>query len=244
MMDKNYFDHASVNLEILKKRAFNYRWAEVEEGVIPLTAADPDFPAPPQVIDALTNYIKDGYLSYTPKLGLPTFKKAISDALWRRKKEAVAPDLILPIDSAARGMAVIAKAFLNPGDEVIIFDPVDYLFAESVRAAGAIPVLFPARVVDGSIDLDGLDKLITPKTKMLGLCNAHNPLGMLYSEADLKKILDMCNAHDLWIMNDEIWSDIVYTDMPFTSILSLGAERNRKTSCQYMDFPKAMRLPD
>lgn len=224
-----YFDDGNVNFEILKKRAFNYRWAEVPEGVIPLTAADPDFPAHPAVREAIIDYAKDGYFSYTPHRGMPDFMESISSALKRRKNEDVPPELILPIDSAARGMYVIAQTVLRPGDEMIVFDPVDFLFKQSCLSAGATPVLFPARLNGDHIDLSQLENYITPKTRMIGLCNPHNPLGTLYTREDLEHILKLAEKYDLYIMNDEIWSDIVYRPKKFLSILELGAERNRKT---------------
>lgn len=224
-----YFDNAAINFDVLKKRAFNYRWAEVPDGVIPLTAADPDFPAHPAVREAIINYAKEGYFSYTPHRGMPDFMESISKALKLRKNEDVPPELILPIDSAARGMYVIAQTVLQPGDEMIVFDPVDFLFRQSCLSAGATPVLFPARLDGDHIDLSELERNITPKTKMIGLCNPHNPLGALYTREDLEHILSLAEKYDLYIMNDEIWSDIVYPPKKFISILELGAQRNRKT---------------
>jgi len=224
------FSDENVHLDVLKRRAYNYRWAELPEGVIPLTAADPDFPAPEPVGRAMTNYIRDGYYSYTPKLGFPEFRTAIANALWERKGERVPQELILPIDSAARGMYEIARALLKPGDEMIVFDPVDYLFRESARAVGAKVVLYPAKLSDGRVDLGGLERYISPRTKMIGLCNPHNPLGALYRKEDLATLLDLCEQHDLYVMNDEIWSDIVYPDAKFVSILSLGAEKCRRVA--------------
>lgn len=222
------FDNDTVKLNVLKKRAYNYRWAEVQDGVIPLTAADPDFPVAPEITNDLIDYIKEGYFSYTPKLGFPEFKQSIANGLKERKKEDIDPDLILPIDSVARGMYIIAETVLKPGDEAIIFDPVDYLFKQSVLAAGATPILFPAKVVDDKIDISKLEDYITPKTKMIGLCNPHNPLGMMYSSEDLKTILDLAEKHDLYIMNDEIWSDIVFPEKEFTSILTVAPEKNHR----------------
>ena len=71
------FDDSNVRLNVLKQRAYNYRWAEVDDGVIPLTAADPDFPVAEPVRQAMIDYINGGYFSYTPKLGLPEFKLAL-----------------------------------------------------------------------------------------------------------------------------------------------------------------------
>lgn len=224
------FTNAEVNIEVLRQRAYNMRWAEVPEGVIPLTAADSDFPAAPEIGQALNDYISGGYFSYTPKLGYPSLREAVAKAMWERKGEKVNPDLVLPIDSAARGMDAIAKTVLEPGDEVIVFDPVDLLFGISMRGCGAKVILYPMkRRADGSIDFSDLEDYITPKTKMLGLCNPHNPLGKLYPLEDLDHILSLSEKYGFYIMNDEVWSDIVYPDATFRSILSLGNDRNKRT---------------
>ena len=224
------FTNEDVILKILRQRAYNLRWAEVDEGVIPLTAADPDFPAPKAVADALTEYIQGGYFSYTPKRGFPEFAESLSRALKARKNEEIDPDLILPVDSAARGMHIIAQTVLKPGDEALVFDPVDFLFKTSMEAAGAKVNLFPMTFrEDGTIDFSSIEKYITPKTKMLGLCNPHNPLGKVYPKEDLEYLLDLSKKYGFYIMNDEIWSDIVYSDAEFTSICSFGKEKNKKT---------------
>ena len=123
---------------------------------------------------------------------------------------------------------------MKPGDEALIFDPVDYLFVKSTESAGATPVYFPCKVTkDNRIDLSRLEEYITPKTRMIGLCNPHNPLGTLYSREDLQLILDLAEKYDLYIMNDEIWSDIVYPPAEFVSILSLHPENNHRVLSVY-----------
>ena len=221
------FDGRNVNLDALKKKAFNLRWAEVEEGVIPLTAADPDYPIAPEIKEAMADYIEDGYFSYSPKMGLPEFKTALSKALKERKGEEIAEDLILPVDSAARGMAIIAEAHLKPGDEMIVFDPCDFLFREACLKAGATPVSFPVPLdtQNRKMDLSHLEEYVTDKTKMIGLCNPHNPYGLTYTEEELDQLMKVCEKHDLLIMNDEIWSDIIYPDSEYKSIYCLGKKR-------------------
>ena len=153
----NSFTNSEVNLEVLKKRAYNMRWAEVEEGMIPLTAADPDFPAPREIADSLIEYIKGGYFSYTPKRGFPEFGESLARAVKNRKNEDIDPKLVLPVDSAARGMHIIAQAVLTPGDEALVFDPVDFLFKTSMEAAGAKVNLFPMKFrEDGTIDFSDI----------------------------------------------------------------------------------------
>ncbi|MBQ1477889.1 MAG: pyridoxal phosphate-dependent aminotransferase [Erysipelotrichaceae bacterium] len=223
----NYFDDQNVNLEALKKKAFNLRWAEVEEGVIPLTAADPDYPIAPEIREAMRDYIDDGYFSYSPQLGLPEFREAFSKAVKERKGEEIDPSCVLPLDSAARAMAVIAQAFLKPGDEMIVFDPCDFLFREACLSAGGTPVSLSVPLDPGNrkMDLSHFEEVITEKTKMIGLCNPHNPYGLTYTKEELDCIMTICEKHDLLILNDEIWSDIIYPDSEFNSIYTLGNER-------------------
>lgn len=230
---QNLFDNNSIRFDVLHQRAYNLRWAEQEEGVIPLTAADIDFPCAQPIVQAIIDYAQAGYFSYTPKRGLPEFRRSMARYLNQRKKEPITEDLILPIDSAARAMSVIAKAVLKPGDEAIVFDPVDFLFKTSMEAAGGKIVLFPMKIRDGHIDFSDLESYITPKTKMLGLCNPHNPLGLCYPLKDLDHILRLSEKHGFYIMNDEIWSDIIFSDASFHSILELGAQRNRRTLSVY-----------
>lgn len=223
----SFFDDENVNLDVLKRKAYNLRWAEVEEGVIPLTAADPDFPCPPMVKQAMLDYISDGYFSYTPKTGFDDFKIALSNYVKDLKNENIPAKNVLPVDSAARAMYIVAKAFLKPGDEMIVFDPCDFLFRESCLAAGAIPVYYSCVIDEKNrkMDLSKLESCITEKTKMIGLCNPHNPYGLTYTKEELDYIMSLCEKYDLYIMNDEIWSDIVYPDAKFESIYCLGNER-------------------
>lgn len=225
--DTDLFKNKNVNFNILKKRAYNLRWAEVPDGVIPLTAADIDFPVSEEITKALIDYIKPGYFSYTPTLGFPEFRREIAKYLQERGENIVS-DNVLPVDSVARGMYIVAKAILKPGDEAIVFDPVDFLFKNSVSSAGAKPVYFPTKIIDGKIDFTNLEKYITPKTKMLCLCNPDNPLGLVYGDEELSIISSICNKYNLYIMNDEIWSDIVYGERPFKSILSVDDDLSKR----------------
>ena len=227
------FTNENIKFDVLRRRAYNMRWAEQDADVIPLTAADHDFPCAPEVVQALQDYIKEGYFTYTPHRGFPSFKEAIAKALKERKNEDVNPDFVLPIDSAARGMKVIADAVLQPGDEVIVFDPVDFLFRTSMESAGAKVILFPTNLQSDCVSLEGLEDYITPKTKMLGFCNPHNPMGMLYKKKDLDYLLRLSEKYGFYIMNDEIWSDMIYPECEFTSLLHFGAERNARTLTVY-----------
>lgn len=223
------FDDSTVNVGILKERAYNLRWATVPEGVIPLTAADPDFPSAPQIAEALTKFIKDRYLCYGPHEGLPQFKESVAQFFHNKRNVPAKPEFTFPVDSAAFGIYVICKAFLEKGDEAIIFNPVDFLFKYSIETVGAVAVPYGIPPGQEFVDFWELETLITPKTKMICLCNPLNPTGKVFTPAELKILGEIAIKHNLIILSDEIWSDIVYQPYTYTSIASLDESIRQRT---------------
>jgi aminotransferase len=222
------FQNSSVRLEILKERAYNLRWAAVQDGVIPLTAADPDFPCAPQIAEAICKYAKDRYFCYGPPEGLPVFKESMAAYFQIKRRVPVTPDLLFPVDSAAFGIYLTCKAVLNPGDEAIVFDPVDFLFRYSIESVGASAVPFSIPPGNIPVDFALLEKLITKNTKLICLCNPLNPTGKVFTKSELETFGELACRYNLLILSDEIWSDIVFAPHSFTSIASLDeAVRNR-----------------
>jgi aminotransferase len=221
------FSDRSVDLSVLRTRAYNFRWAAVPRDTIPLTAADPDFPAAPQIIEAIQRYTSAGYLSYSPAEGLPELRDAAAQSLRARRGIDCDAGRVFVTDSAASALFLVARfAISEPGQEAIIADPVDFLFERSVAAAGGVVRRLPLRRGRGySFDPDELEALIRPgKTRLLSICNPHNPLGRVFTHAELSALAEVALRHDLWIMSDEVWADIVYAPHAHTSIASLGGE--------------------
>lgn len=218
------FNANHVNLTVLKQRAYNLRWATVPEDVIPLTAADPDFPCSQAIRSAVEQYSKEGYFSYTPPQGLPEFKMAMHNFLNSSRSWSVKPENILPVDSAAFGIYLTCQTFLSPGDEAIIFDPVDFLFHYAITEVGATPIRFAIPPGTDYVDFSKLEQLITPKTKLICLCNPLNPTGKVFTQNELKQLGEIAIRHNIIILSDEIWSDIVFKPHVFTSIGSISDE--------------------
>ena len=223
------FSNESVNLQTLSKRAFNLRWAAVPEGTIPLTAADPDFPCAEPIREAVAKYARDGYFSYGPAEGLLTFRNSLASNYLETRNVSYQADQILPVDSAAFGIYLTCKTYLSAGDEAIIFDPVDFLFRYSVEAVGATAVAFPTPQSLDAIDFSSLEQYISAKTKMICLCNPLNPTGKVFSKEELKSLGEIAIKHNLIILSDEIWSDIIFAPHAFTSIASIDEEIKKRT---------------
>ncbi len=222
------FENSTVNLTLLQKRAFNLRWATVPDGVIPLTAADPDFPCAAEITEAIASFAKDRYFCYGPPEGLADFKESMAAYYTDKRSIPANPGFIFPVDSAAFGIYLTCKAFISAGDEAIIFDPVDFLFRYSIEQVGGVAVPFAIAPGTDDMSFEAMEALITPKTRMICLCNPLNPTGKVFTKKELLLLGDIACRHNLIILSDEIWSDIVFTPHTYTSIASLGDEiRNR-----------------
>lgn len=230
----NLFSDSTVRLDLLRERAFNLRWAQQPADVIPLTAADPDFPVCPAVQEQLVRYVRDGVLSYGPPEGLPQFREAVAHWMRTTRQMNCAPEQVFATDSAASGMAVVARASLNRGDEVLIPDPVDFLLHHTVERAGAVPVrvsVAPGTTAEEFIA--GMEKRFTARTRMLWLCNPHNPLGVVYAREWLQKVAEWAIRRGLRIVADEIWSDIVYAPHQHVSLAAISPEIDHSTVTVY-----------
>lgn len=206
----DWFSDNKVNLAGLKKKAFNYRWATVDEGVIPLTAADPDFPVAEPIVKAIVDYSSDGYFSYGPPQGLIEFREAVAAYYDRNYHVQTSASNILPVNSAAFGLFVVAQYILKPGDNAIIPNPVDFLFRKSIEHAGAEVRTSCLDKSTSHFDLNEVESLIDANTKAIFICNPNNPLGKTSSKEALTALINLAKKHDLWIVSDEIWADIDY----------------------------------
>jgi aspartate/methionine/tyrosine aminotransferase len=222
------FDHANVRIDLLRQRAFNLRWASVEEGVIPLTAADPDFPCAPEIAEAIARYAADRYLSYAPAEGLLFFREALSEYYISKRNVSLKPAGVMACDSAAFGIMAVCKAFLKAGDEAIVFNPVDFLFKHAVEACSAKAMSWDMPLSpSGSPDFNQLEEIITSKTKLICLCNPLNPTGKVFTRDELLQLAVIADKHNLIILSDEIWSDIVFQPSIYESIASLPEAASR-----------------
>lgn len=229
-MSETSFHHRSIKLDSLREKAYNLRWASLPEGVIPLSSGDSDFPVAEPISKALTEFINDGYFPYPPANGYPFFLQAVAQYYLRRNVD-VNPDLVIATNSAASAINVVCKALLSLGDEVIIMEPVDFLFRYNIELAGGQVISYNLAIDPSEeVDVNRLGALINQKTKAIFLCNPHNPTGKVFTRLELLAIGELALKHNLFLVSDEIWSEIVYSDStPFTSISSLGEEISRRT---------------
>lgn len=225
----NEHQSLGVNVSLLRQRAYNLRWATLPEGYIPLTAADPDYPGPIAIAEALSKYATDRYWSYAPPEGIIAFRESMAKFYIEKRSVPASAQHIIATDSAANGIFIACKAILKKDDEAIIFDPVDFLFNYSIELVGAKSIRFATPQHINKLDFDALEQLITPKTKLICLCNPLNPTGKVFTKEELISLGEIAVKHNITILSDEIWSDIIFKPFSFTSIASLDESIRKRT---------------
>ena len=213
------------DFDALRTRAHNLRWATVAADVIPLTAADPDLPVASPIIDAITAYVRTPHLSYGPAAGIPEFGAAVARHFKTTKDATVASARVIATNSAASGITLVARHLLKSGDEVVVQDPVDFLVAESARRAGATLRFWRADA--GRWTAEGLRAAITPATRAVFVCSPHNPVGALWTPAEVSAIAAVASEYQLTLVSDEVWSDVVLDGRPFRSFAAHAQEACR-----------------
>lgn len=198
--------------------------------VVGFGTGEPDFNTPDNINMAGIRAICDGKTKYTPAAGIIPLRKAIA----QRLKEDCGVDYdytqIVVASGAKHSVYIALAAITNPGDEIIIPAPFWVSYYEMVRMVSGTPVIVEAGEEQNfKITAQQLEAAITDKTKCLMLNNPSNPTGMIYSAEELRAIADVCVKHDLYILADEIYYQLIYDGIEFTSIASLGEEVKERT---------------
>lgn len=198
--------------------------------VVGFGTGEPDFNTPDNINMAGIRAICDGKTKYTPAAGIIPLRKAIA----HRLKEDCGVDYdytqIVVASGAKHSVYIALAAITNPSDEIIIPAPFWVSYYEMVRMVGGTPVIVEAGEEQNfKITAQQLEAAITEKTKCLMLNNPSNPTGMIYSADELRAIADVCVKHDLYILADEIYYQLIYDGIEFTSIASLGDEVKERT---------------
>lgn len=190
--------------------------------VIGMNIGEPDFNTPKHVIDACTKAMLDGHTKYTPVAGVLPLRESISKKLLQENGVKYSPDNIVVSTGAKQALNNAVMAVCNPGDEVIILKPCYVSYVEIVKLADALPILVETKKGDFQIDLQAIERAITPKTKAIIINTPNNPCGTVYSENDLRRLGDLAAEHDFYVISDEVYEKFIYGTGKHVCIASLG----------------------
>ena len=182
-----------------------------EVGALNLAQGFPDFAMPQAMKDAACAAIQGDINQYAVTWGAPPLRLAIAEKYRRWYNLPVDPDKNVTVTcGATEAMASVFLAMINPGDEVIIFEPWYENYGPDAILAEASPKFVPLDPPDWTLDLDKLKKAVTKKTKAIVVNTPHNPTGRVFTRAEMDAIAKLCIEHDLWAFTDEIYEHIRY----------------------------------
>lgn len=189
--------------------------------VIKLNIGQPDLPTPQEGLDALKN-IDRTVLEYSPSEGLLSLRKRLVD-YYQRFKINVDVDDIIVTTGGSEAVLFAFMACLDPGDEIIVPEPAYANYMAFAISAGAKIVTVPSSIEQGFAlpPVEDFEKLITPRTKGILICNPNNPTGYLYTQREMNQIRDLVKKYDLFLFSDEVYREYCYTGAPYISAFHL-----------------------
>ena len=171
----------------------------------------PDFAGPDFLKQAAIKAIQSDVNQYAPGSGWLRLREAIARKMARYYGLPVDPATEITVTSGAtEAIFATIMGLVNPGDEVILFEPYYDSYLPSVQMAGGIPRFYTLRPPDWTIDREQLGALFSPKTKLILVNTPHNPTGKVYSEHELQAIADLCQTHDVIAVTDEVYEHIIF----------------------------------
>jgi aminotransferase len=197
-------------------------------GGVNLAQGMPNFPPPPELIEAAHRAIDGDFHQYAITWGTPRLRQAIAEKYRTLYRMEVEPDRHVTICcGSTETMLSTLLAVLNPGDEVIIFEPFYENYGPGCIISGAQPSFVPLEPPDFSFDPDRLRKAVSPRTRAIIFNSPNNPSGKVFSRAELQLIADVCLEHDLLAITDEIYEHILYDGEQHIPIATLPGMADR-----------------
>ena len=193
------------------------------EGLLPLWVADMDFPAPDEVLEDLQKAVAHGIFGYTE--ARDAYYEAVIAWVRARYDLVVTKNEIVKTPGVVFALAQMVRAFTQPGDGVLIQTPVYYPFYHIVRGNGRKLVVNPLKYADGAYHMDFDDfeaKIKTEQVRLFLLCSPHNPVGRVWTRAELLRLDEICRAHKVLVVSDEIHADFVWQGHTHTCFATIN----------------------
>lgn len=198
--------------------------------VVDFSAGEPDFDTPAFIKEATVAAIQAGFTKYTPVAGIPALREAISRHIETVYHQRYAIDEITITCGAKEGLFAAFQTLLNTGDEVIIPAPYWVSYPDQVLLSDGKPVITPT--LAGSrfkVTIDQVKAAITAKTKAIVINSPSNPTGAVYSADELAPIVDLCLSKKIWMISDDIYSDILFDGRTFANPVTVNPAAKETT---------------
>ncbi len=206
------------------------KWSRYKDrDVIPMWVADMDFRSPDPIVEALHRRVAQGIFGYASPA--PELVQVVVARLWEKYRWEIEPSWLVWLPGVVPALNVVCRAYGGQGDEVVTFTPVYPPFLTAPPRCGRTLRTIPLRR-EGNLytfDAERFEREISSQTRMLLLCNPHNPVGRRYEREEIERIVQICVAHDLVICSDEIHCDLILDGGPHVPTATLGPEVAART---------------
>jgi len=218
--------NGSVLVERLSGDERSKGFSKIEGDVVRLHIGDPDFATPDHICEAATKAMKEGYTHYGTRGGYLELKEAVCERLWEDKEIQINPEEVLVTHGASGGIFLCMSALLNPGDEVIIFNPTYSLYATVARMLGIVPV-FVSFASGFKITKEAIEESLSEHTRMIVINNPCNPTARVFSKEEVDIIAELADERDLLVLSDEVYDKIIYGERKHCSISQVKEIKRR-----------------
>ncbi len=199
-----------------------------EHGAINLGQGFPDFAAPSFLKEAARQAIAADINQYAPAAGRLRLRRAVADKMQRHYGLEVDPEReVLITHGATEAIFAAILGLVDPGDEVIVFEPYYDSYVPAVEMAGGVARYYTLRPPDWSIDLEELAALFSPKTRLILINSPHNPTGKVFSRQELVRIAELCRAYDALALTDEVYEHILFDGNQHLCLATMPDMRER-----------------
>lgn len=208
-----------------------------EHGAINLSQGYPDFDCPPRLLELVTEHLQGGKNQYPPMTGIPALREQIAAKVQRLYGCQADPETEITVTSGATEALFDAiQAVVQPGDEVLVFDPAYDSYDPAVRLAGGKPIHLPLTLPDYGMDWSRLESAIGPRTRLIIINSPHNPCGVVLKREDLDRLAALIRDRDILLLSDEVYEHMVFDGARHESVL--GHEELREKSFAVFSFGK------
>jgi methionine aminotransferase len=192
-----------------------------ELGAINLSQGYPDFDCSPDLVEAVTRYMRGGHNQYAPMPGVLALREALAvkiERLYGRRYDPV--NEITITTGATEGLFTALTALVRPGDEVLLFQPVYDSYVPAVELSGGIPRFVTLRAPDYRVDWDDVRRAISPRTRVIVINSPHNPTATVWSHDDLLELERTVQHTNAVVIADEVYEHIVFDGLRHRSVAS------------------------
>ncbi len=207
-----------------------------------LESGDPSFDIPVQAREAMEKALRDGLTHYTASTGIPPLRQAIYRKVTTENGLQIpGPDNVIVTNGGMNGLYIIFRALLDPGDEVILPDPMWTEIAENIKLASGVPVPVRLRPEEGYLYApEDIEAAVTPRTRAIFVNTPHNPTGMVLRRPTLEAIAAIAERHNLLLISDEAYEHVIFDGEQHVSLGSLPAAQGRAITVHSLSKTYAM----